>query len=197
MAEAEGAVDPELMAELEGQLEAARAEAEAAAAAQAEAEAAAAAAEEAAAAAAAAAAEPEAEDIPTTLVIAQDRDPQRLDPNFVRGVEPETIAQTMYDSLIALDTAAVPVPSLASSWSFPDDSRMVLELREGVQFHNGEPFNAESVKGQRREDPIRGARLAPAQPVPLDRLRRDRRRPQRRVPPEPVPRRTCSTPSPG
>ena len=147
IAEAEGAVDPELMAELEGQLEAARAEAEAAAAAQAEAEAAAAAAaEEAAAAAAAAAAEPEAEDIPTTLVIAQDRDPQRLDPNFVRGVEPETISQTMYDSLIALDTAAVPVPSLASSWSFPDDSRMVLELRDGVQFHNGEPFNAESVK---------------------------------------------------
>jgi peptide/nickel transport system substrate-binding protein len=147
MAEAEGAVDPELMAELEGQLEAARAEAEAAAAAQAEAEAAAAAAaEEAAAAAAAAAAEPEAEDIPTTLVIAQDRDPQRLDPNFARGVEPETIVQTMYDSLIALDTSGALVPSLASSWSFPDDSTLVFELREGVQFHNGEPFNAESVK---------------------------------------------------
>ena len=147
MAEAEGAVDPELMAELEGQLEAARAEAEAAAAAQAEAEAAAAAAaEEAAAAAEAAAAEPEAEDIPTTLVIAQDRDPQRLDPNFARGVEPETIVQTMYDSLIALDTSGALVPSLASSWSFPDDSTLVFELREGVQFHNGEPFNAESVK---------------------------------------------------
>ena len=138
MAEAEGAVDSEVMAELEGQLEAARAEAEAAAAAQAEAEAAAAAAE--------AAAAPEAEDIPTTLVIAQDRDPQRLDPNFVRGVESETISQTMYDSLIALDTAGVPVPSLASSWLFPDDSTMVLELRQGVEFHNGEPFNAESVK---------------------------------------------------
>ena len=139
MAEAEGAVDPELMAELEGQLEAARAEAEAAAAAQAEAEAAAAAAE-------AAAEEPEAEDIPTTLVIAQDRDPQRLDPNFARGVEPETIVQTMYDSLIALSTDGMPVPSLAKSWSFPDESTLVFELREGVQFHNGEPFNAESVK---------------------------------------------------
>ena len=52
MAEAEGAVDPEVVAELEAELDAARAEAEAAAAAQAEAEAAAAAAE-------AAAAEPE------------------------------------------------------------------------------------------------------------------------------------------
>ena len=145
-AEAEGAVDPEVLAALEGELEAARADADAAAAAQAEAEAAAAAAEEAAAAAAAAAEEPEAEDIPTTLVITQDRDPQRLDPNFVRSVEAETVSQTMYDSLIALDTAGVPVPSLASSWTFPDDSVMVLELREGIQFHNGEPFNAESVK---------------------------------------------------
>jgi peptide/nickel transport system substrate-binding protein len=147
MAEAEGAVDPEVLAELEGQLEAAQAEAEAAAAAQAEAEAAAvAAAEEAAAAAMAAAPEPEAEDIPTTLVIAQDRDPQRLDPNFARGVEPETIVQTMYDSLIALDLDGVPVPSLAKSWSFPDESTLVFQLREGVQFHNGESFNAESVK---------------------------------------------------
>lgn len=147
MAAAEGAVDPDVLAELEGELEAARAEADAAAAAQADAEAAAAAAaEEAAAAAAAVAAEPEAEEVPTTLVIALDRDPQRLDPNFSRGVEPETIVQTMYDSLIALSTDGVPVPSLATSWSFPDESMMVLELREGVQFHNGEPFNAESVK---------------------------------------------------
>ena len=147
MAEAEGAVDPEVLAALEGELEAAQMEAEAAAAAQMEAEeAAAAAADEAAAAAAAAVEEPEAADIPTALVIAQDRDPQRLDPNFVRSVEAETVSQTMYDSLIALDTAGVPVPSLASSWTFPDDTRMVLELREGVQFHNGEPFNAESVR---------------------------------------------------
>ena len=161
MAEAEGAVDPDVLAELEGELEAARAEADAAAAAQADAEAAAAAAAEEAAAAAAAAAEPEAEDVPTTLVIAQDRDPQRIDPNFVRSVEAETVSQTMYDSLIALDTGGVPVPSLAESWSFPDDSRMELKLREGVQFHNGEPFNAESVRVSlaRMQDEEHGSHL--------------------------------------
>ena len=145
MAEAEGAVDPEVLAELEGQLEAAQAEAEAAAAAQAEAEAAAAAAAEEAAAAAAAAEEPEAE-VDDTLVIALDRDPQRLDPNFVRSVEAETTSQSLYDSLIALDLSGAPVPSLAVDWSFPDDLTMMLELRQGVEFHNGEPFAAESVK---------------------------------------------------
>ena len=146
MAEAEGAVDPELMAELEGQLEAARAEADAAAAAQAEAEAAAAAAEEAAAAAEAAAVEPEDTEVSDTLVIALDRDPQRLDPNFVRSVEAETTSQSLYDPLINLDPSGAPVPSLASSWSFPDELTMTLELRQGVEFHNGEPFNAESAK---------------------------------------------------
>ena len=145
MAEAEGAVDPEVLAELEGQLEAAQAEAEAAAAAQAEAEAAAAAAAEEAAAAAAAAEEPEA-GVDDTLVIALDRDPQRLDPNFVRSVEAETTSQSLYDSLIALDLSGAPVPSLAVDWSFPDDLTMTLELRQGVEFHNGEPFAAESVK---------------------------------------------------
>ncbi len=151
MAEAEGAVDPDVLAALEGELEAARAEAETAAAAQAEAE----------AAAAAAAAEPAAEDAPTTLVIAQDRDPQRIDPNFVRSVEAETVSQTMYDSLIALDTGGVPVPSLAESWSFPDNSRMELKLREGVQFHNGEPFNAEAVRVslERMQDEEHGSHL--------------------------------------
>ena len=145
MAEAEGAVDPEVLAELEGQLEAAQAEAEAAAVAQAEAEAAAAAAAEEAAAAAAAAEEPEA-GVDDTLVIALDRDPQRLDPNFVRSVEAETTSQSLYDSLIALDLSGAPVPSLAVDWSFPDDLTMTLELRQGVEFHNGEPFAAESVK---------------------------------------------------
>ena len=147
MAEAEGAVDPEVLAELEGQLEAARAEAEAAADAQAEAEAAAdAAAAEAAAAAAAAAVEPEGTEVSDTLVIALDRDPQRLDPNFVRSVEAETTSQSLYDPLINLGLSGAPVPSLASSWSFPDDLTMTLELRQGVVFHNGEPFDAESVK---------------------------------------------------
>ena len=79
-------------------------------------------------------------------MIALDRDPQRLDPNFVRSVEAETTSQSLYDPLINLGLSGAPVPALASSWSFPDDLTMALELRQGVEFHNGEPFNAESVK---------------------------------------------------
>ncbi|MBI4802722.1 MAG: hypothetical protein HY796_09405 [Elusimicrobia bacterium] len=37
-------------------------------------------------------------------------------------------------------------PALAVSWQRISPNRMRFKLREGVVFHNGEPFNAESVK---------------------------------------------------
>lgn len=40
-------------------------------------------------------------------------------------------------------------PWLATSWEFaPDYSSITFKLREGVRFHDGEPFNAEAVKWQ-------------------------------------------------
>jgi len=38
-------------------------------------------------------------------------------------------------------------PALAVNWEVADDGMSYLiELREGVTFHDGEPFNAEAVK---------------------------------------------------
>jgi peptide/nickel transport system substrate-binding protein len=38
------------------------------------------------------------------------------------------------------------VPWLATDWRLIDDTTWEFDLREGVTFHNGEPFNAESVR---------------------------------------------------
>ncbi len=38
------------------------------------------------------------------------------------------------------------VPALATEWEIIDDNTWHFYLREGVNFHNGEPFNAEAVK---------------------------------------------------
>jgi peptide/nickel transport system substrate-binding protein len=38
------------------------------------------------------------------------------------------------------------VPELAESWEWVDDLTLRWHLREGVEFHNGEPFNAEAMK---------------------------------------------------
>lgn len=53
----------------------------------------------------------------------------------------------MYDGLTWLHPTGDLQPSLAVSWENEDDTTWVFYLREGVQFSNGEPFNATSVIG--------------------------------------------------
>ena len=53
----------------------------------------------------------------------------------------------MFDRLIDLNPDFSLKPGLAESWQFEnDDKRVILNLRSGVQFHDGTPFNAEAVK---------------------------------------------------
>jgi len=52
----------------------------------------------------------------------------------------------VYENLITRDDAGELAPGLAESWELSDDSTsLTLNLREGVVFHDGEPFNAEAV----------------------------------------------------
>lgn len=54
-----------------------------------------------------------------------------------------------YDSLIWTDGSYKPtVPFLAESWKYLGPKTAIMTLRKGVQFHDGSPFNAESVKYQ-------------------------------------------------
>ena len=65
-----------------------------------------------------------------------------------------------YDELIWTDGNYRPtVPFLAESWKYLDPKTVVMKLRQGVQFHDGTPFNAESVKYQMEwiMDPANGA----------------------------------------
>ena len=161
MEEAEGAVDPEVVAALEAELEAAQAEA---AAAREEAEAAAAAAEEAAAAAEAPAEEPEApaETGPSgTLRVAVDRDVENLDPNFAKQIIAETFSQAVFDSLITFSYDGEFIPLLASEFAFTSDTTLEFWLREGITFHNGETFDARSVTTSvaRMQDEDEGSHL--------------------------------------
>jgi peptide/nickel transport system substrate-binding protein len=56
------------------------------------------------------------------------------------------VAQAIYDTLTAPNDKGEFVPYLAKSVTHSDDYKTwTVELREGIQFHNGEPFNAEAV----------------------------------------------------
>ena len=70
-----------------------------------------------------------------------------LDPYYMVSIHPEdSVAAHLWDTLTWLNDDLEPEPRLAESWSLVNDLTWQLELRQGVTFHNGEPFNAQAVK---------------------------------------------------
>ncbi|NBB83212.1 MAG: ABC transporter substrate-binding protein [Alphaproteobacteria bacterium] len=68
-----------------------------------------------------------------------------LDPHAQNEGPTTAMLRQMYDTLIERDIEAAKAPSLATSWTAADDTSWVFELREGVTFHNGNPFMANDV----------------------------------------------------
>ena len=53
------------------------------------------------------------------------------------------VLDPMYESLMRFDQNLDVVPSLATKWSVDSSgTRWTLELRKGVRFHDGTPFDA-------------------------------------------------------
>lgn len=79
------------------------------------------------------------------LLIAIPGEPTTLDPyahSLYYGFIPSTF---IFDMLVTTDEKGEYVPELATEWEFVDDTTLHLKLREGVTFHNGNPFTAEDV----------------------------------------------------
>jgi peptide/nickel transport system substrate-binding protein len=54
--------------------------------------------------------------------------------------------KTVFDTLIDRDPVSGEyLPNLATEWKWADDTTLEMRLRQGVKFHNGQPFNAEDV----------------------------------------------------
>src|SRR5438105_1527173 len=83
---------------------------------------------------------------PNSLVIDTTAEAESLDPAIVAQASGYSIISSIFDNLVERDYSGALVPVLAESWSFPDPNTIEFKLRQGVAFHNGEPFNAASVK---------------------------------------------------
>jgi len=80
------------------------------------------------------------------LSIAIGIEPDNLDPLKMMSAPAATVSEYMAQSLIYMSEEGSIEPSLALSWEpIEDGLAWDLELREGVTFHDGEPFNAEAV----------------------------------------------------
>ena len=63
------------------------------------------------------------------------------------NVEGAQNADLVYESLVQIDGNGKIIPELATSWEPSADFKTwTFELRPGVKFHDGTPFNAEAVK---------------------------------------------------
>ncbi len=80
------------------------------------------------------------------IVAAQTVDVTSLDPNSDTVVGTHNVLDNMFDFLIIRDRSGKFVPSLALSWQFVDPTTLKMTLRQGVKFHNGNPFTAADVK---------------------------------------------------
>ena len=82
------------------------------------------------------------------LVIGISLEPPVLDPtkNAAAAIR-EVTTPSIYESLGRIDRNGAIGPGLAESWNISEDGKeYVFELRKGVTFHNGEPFDASMVK---------------------------------------------------
>jgi peptide/nickel transport system substrate-binding protein len=77
---------------------------------------------------------------------AYDQVPENIDPFFNNVRIGVIIGQHVWDTLIYRDpTSGEYKGQLATSWTWVDDKTLEFELRQGIKFHNGEPFDADDV----------------------------------------------------
>jgi peptide/nickel transport system substrate-binding protein len=91
-------------------------------------------------------AEPPPEGPEGTLMRAVSTFPNSLDIPSAAERQASTTAWQLYDSLVFLNNDNEVEPALAESWEISEDgTEYTFHLRQDVTFHNGEPFNADSV----------------------------------------------------
>src|SRR4029077_20623418 len=84
---------------------------------------------------------------PQTLRIGLAEDPDLLDPTLARTYVGRIVFASLCDKLVDISPELDIVPQLATEWQWTDGSKaLVMKLRQGVTFHDGEKFDAAAVK---------------------------------------------------
>jgi peptide/nickel transport system substrate-binding protein len=84
---------------------------------------------------------------PTTFFFARGADSQKLDPADVDDGESVKVLANICEGLVRFKTGTAEIePCLATSWKISADARMyTFQLRQGVKFHDGTPFDAQTA----------------------------------------------------
>jgi peptide/nickel transport system substrate-binding protein len=83
----------------------------------------------------------------SVLRIGLNDEPDALDPTISRAYTGRLVFAAVCDKLFDVTPDLKIVPQLATGYEWaPDQRSVVITLRSGVKFHDGEPFDAEAVK---------------------------------------------------
>src|SRR5215208_3275726 len=87
------------------------------------------------------------QDAANAIVFGVGTDVDELDPRTTDTQEGYIASANIYDCLVLYDFGATTIrPGLAESWEISDDGLVyTFNLRQGVKFHDGDPFNADAV----------------------------------------------------
>jgi peptide/nickel transport system substrate-binding protein len=81
-----------------------------------------------------------------TLKAALTGEPDSLDPAKSQIYTGAQVYDNIFSKLVDLDETGQPYGVLATKWTQVDPKTWTFDLRDGVKFHNGEPFTATDVK---------------------------------------------------
>jgi ABC-type transport system substrate-binding protein len=87
------------------------------------------------------------QDATNAIIFGVGTDIDELDPRTTDTQEGYIASANIYDCLVLYDLGATTIrPGLAESWEISDDGLVyTFNLRQGVKFHDGAPFNADAV----------------------------------------------------
>jgi peptide/nickel transport system substrate-binding protein len=106
-----------------------------------------------------------------TLTFVLENDVIDFDPLLSRAFVDRNVHYQVYDSLVRIDANGKIIPWLAESWESSEGGKVVtFKLRKGVTYHDGTPFDADSVKWnidryRTAQGSARSGELAPVESV--------------------------------
>ncbi len=80
-----------------------------------------------------------------SMVVVMPSEPNSLDPHDNVAQNKHQTTRQIYETLVAYNEKGELIPWLAESWEYENDVTLVLHIRPGVYFHNGDELKASDV----------------------------------------------------